>query len=107
MPLEEAARTGGRATVADLQRSSSLPIEDYGDGRGPAMGALGTPSCDSMLAMTGRIFPSLRDAHRRSRNPCRPLQTCSAAPRCLVRVAAIAAARPWVGLVTPVKAWVG
>ena len=43
MPLEEAARTGGRVTVADLQRSASMPIEDGEDGRGQTMGALGAP----------------------------------------------------------------
>ena len=43
MPLEEAARTGGRATVEDLQRSSSMPLEDYSGGGGKNMGALGAP----------------------------------------------------------------
>jgi hypothetical protein len=41
MPLEEAARTGGRVTVEDLQRSASMPIEEAEDGRGQTMGALG------------------------------------------------------------------
>ncbi|KAK9825397.1 hypothetical protein WJX81_000403 [Elliptochloris bilobata] len=39
MPLEEAARTGGRATVEDLQRVSSMPLEDY-SGQGKPMGEL-------------------------------------------------------------------
>lgn len=43
MPLEEAARTGGRATVEDLQRSSSMPLEDYSGGQGKNMGELGAP----------------------------------------------------------------
>ena len=43
MPLEEAARTGGRATVEDLQRSSSMPLEDYSGGAGKNMGELGAP----------------------------------------------------------------
>ena len=43
MPLEEAARTGGRATVEDLQRSSSMPLEDYSGGGGKNMGELGAP----------------------------------------------------------------
>ena len=43
MPLKEAARTGGRVTVEDLQRSSSMPLEDYSGGQGKNMGELGEP----------------------------------------------------------------
>jgi len=50
MPLEEAARTGGRVTVEDLQRSASMPLEDAEGGRGQTMGALGARASAHMPA---------------------------------------------------------
>ena len=53
MSLEEAARTGGRATVEDLQRSSSMPLEDYSGGAGKDMGALGAPLGAAVILRVG------------------------------------------------------
>jgi len=64
MPLEEAARTGGRVTVEDLQRSASMPLEDAEGGRGQTMGALGARASAHMPAWRLRNGWSSRSAGR-------------------------------------------